>query len=173
MKPLVAVPLRYGAIAGVFGIVVVLGLYYLGRHPFLFEVYADFRIFLFGVFIFFTLKELRDIYYRGVLYFWEGIIASFLFTTIFAIVASAGIAIFSSAVPDFVTSYVSLSMERIKSLPPDVIARIGKDVYERNLEMLPATNAFDLALLYCVQCFMIGFFISIILSVILRRQPKT
>jgi hypothetical protein len=173
MKPLVAVPLKYGAIAGVLGIVVVLGLYYLGKHPFLFPVYTDFRIFLFGVFIFFTLKELRDFNYGGVLYFWEGLIGSFIFTAAFAIIASAGVGIFSSLVHDFVTSYISMSVEQLKALPADVIARIGKDVYERNLAMLPTTNAFDLAMLYCVQCFMIGFFISIILSVILRRQPKT
>ncbi len=173
MKPLVKVPLKYGVIAGALGALLVIGLYYLGRHPFIIPVYLDFRIFLFGIFIFFTLKELRDYWFGGVLYFWQGLIASLLFTVLFALIASLTITVFASAAPVFVRDYVSLTVEQLRSLPPEVIEKIGKDVYERNLEMLPATNAFDLALLYFTQSFMISFFISIIISVVLRRQPKT
>jgi len=173
MRPLFQVPLKYGAIAGVLGAILVIGLYYLGRHPFLIPVFFDFRIFLFGVFIFFTLKELRDYYYQGVLYFWQGIIGSFFFTVVFATIAAGLLAIFIAIVPGFLTAYIEQSIEQIKGLPADIIERIGKDVYERNLKLLPSTNGFDLALLYFTQSFMIAFFISIILSVILRRQPKT
>lgn len=171
MKPLVKVPLKYGSIAGALGALLVIGLYYLGRHPFVIPVFLDFRIFLFGVFIFFTLKELRDYWFGGVLYFWQGLIGSFLFTLMFAIISSLGIAVFGNVVSGFVADYITLTIEQVKSLPPEVIEKIGKDIYERNLEMLPATNAFDLALLYFTQSFMISFFISIVLSVILRRQP--
>lgn len=173
MKPLIQVPLKYGAVGGALGSILVIALYYLGPHPFLIPVYFDFRIFLFVVFIFFTLKELRDYNYGGILYFWQGIIASFFFTVIFAVVAAAGIAIFIRAVPNFLEAYIALSVEQLKNLPADTIQRIGKDTYERNLTLLPATNGIDLALLYLFQSFMIAFFISIILSVILRRQPKT
>jgi hypothetical protein len=167
------VPLRYGVIAGVLGAALVIGLYYMNRHPFLIPVFLDFRIFLFGVFIFFTLKEVRDFYYGGTLYFWQGLIGSFIFTATFAIIASASIGLFILVVPDFLESYITQSIQQLKLLPADVIERIGKDVFERNLKVLPTTNGFDLALLYFTQSFMIGLFISIILSVILRRQPKT
>jgi hypothetical protein len=172
MKPLVNVPLKYGVIAGILGTALVIGLFYLGRHPFLIPVYLDFRIFLFGVFIFFVLKELRDHFYSGIMYFWEGLIASFIFTATFAVIAATGIWLFGMIIPDFVQEYIRLSIIQIKLIPADVIERLGKDVYDRNLEMLPATNSVDLALLYLMQCFFIGMFISIILSVILRRQPK-
>lgn len=173
MKPLFQVPLKYGAIAGILGAALVIGLFYLGPHPFLIPVFLDFRIFLFGVFIFFTLKELRDLYYEGILYFWQGLIGSFFFTAIFAIIASSCIAVFTWLAPDFLQAYIKQSIEQLKLLPPTVVERIGKDVFDRNLKLLPSTNAFDLALLYFTQSFMIGMFISIILSVILRRQPKT
>lgn len=173
MKPLLKVSLKYGAIAGLLGAMLVVGLYYMGRHPFLIPVYLDFRIFLFGIFIFFTLKELRDYWFAGVLYFWQGILGSLVFTGTFALIASGCLGMFIWIVPDFLRSYIDQSLEQLKLLPEDIISRIGKDVYERNLEMLPATNGFDLALLYFMQSFMIAFFISIILSVVLRRQPKT
>lgn len=173
MRPLVKVPLKYGAIGGMLGIFVVVGLYYLNPHPFLIPVFFDFRIILFAVLIYFTLREFRDYHQGGVLYFWQGIIASFLFIGTFAIMAAGGIWLFIQFVPLFLQSYIDSSLAQIRGLSDDVIARIGKDIYQRNLELLPTTNGFDLAMLYFWQSYMIGLFISIILSVILRRQPKT
>ena len=172
MKPLVKISLRYGVLAGIIGWVLLLGLYYIGRHPFLIPVFMDFRIFLFGIFIFFTLRELRDIYQSGVLYFWQGVFASFLFTLCYAVLASLLLLLFVHFVPEFLTDYISLSIGQLKTLPAEVIQQIGTDVYEKNLEMLPATRGRDLAFLYFSQSFMISLFISIILSVILRKQPK-
>ena len=139
----------------------------------LIPVYLDFRIFIFGVFIFFTLKELRDFHYAGILYFWQGLLSSLMFTFVFALLSSLCIALFVVLEPQFLESYIARSIEQLRSLPPDIIERIGKDVYDRNLELLPATNGLDLSFLYFMQSFMISFFISIILSVILRSQPKT
>jgi hypothetical protein len=172
MKTLVKVSLRFGVLAGVIGSALLIGLYYLDRHPLMIPVYLDFRIILFGVFIFFTLRELRDYHQNGILYFWQGIFASFLFTLCYALISAAVLRVFIEAVPEFLTDYIRLSIENLKSLPPEVIESIGRDVYERNLEMLPTTTAMDLSLLYFSQSLLISLFISIILSVVLRRQPN-
>ena len=173
MPPIIRVPLKYGLIAGILGTVLVLLFYYLVQHPFLIPVFLDFRIFIFGIFIFFTLKEIRDFHYGGILYFWQGLLSSLMFTFVFGLLSSACIAFFIAIEPHFLESYITLSIEQLRALPPDIVERIGKEVYERNLELLPATNGLDLAFLYFTQSFLISFFISIILSVILRSQPKT
>jgi hypothetical protein len=173
MRPFFQVPLKYGAIAGVIGAALVITLYYLNRHPFLVPVQFDFRIILLSVFLFFSLKEFRDYYQNGELYFWQGIISSFLLVATFALVASTLISIFSTLVPGFVASYVRLFTEQLNTWKQEDIDRIGKEVFERNLKQLPSTNTFDLAVLYFSQSFGIGLFISIILSVVLRKQPKT
>src|SRR5687768_6104734 len=138
MKSLVQVALKYGVIAGVLGAILVLGLYYIGRHPFLIPVFFDFRIILFAVFIFFALKEFRDYYQAGILYFWQGLIVSFIFVASFALIAATGIFVFIQLKPEFLSSYIDLSLSQLKALPEDIIARIGKDVYQRNLEILPS-----------------------------------
>jgi hypothetical protein len=173
MKPLVKVPLTYGAVAGFLGGLLVIGLFYIKPHPFLIPVYFDYRIFIFAVFLFFTLKELREVHYSGIFYFWQGLISSLIFVWVFALIASSVIWMFSLIVPEFVQSYVRFSIQQLKGMPQDIIEKVGKEVYDRNLELLPSTNGFDLALLYFGQSFLIGLFISIILSVIFRRQPKT
>lgn len=172
MRPIVKVPLRYGAIAGVLGAVLVIGLFFMGKHPFLIEIYLDFRIFIFGIFIFFALKELRDYVYDGVLYFWQGLIASFLFTLFFALTASLIIAVFGTLEDSFVREFIRQSTVRLEGAREELIERIGKEAYDSNFSALPATNAADLALHYYIQSFVIGTFIGILLSVILRRQPK-
>ena len=170
--PWVAVAVRNGLIAGIVGMMMFLVLYFLGRHPFLIPAYMDFRIILFGVLLFFTLKEFRDYFQEGTLYFWQGMFMCLIFTAIFAFIAFIVIWAFAGLNPRFVDSYVSLTLEQIKSIPPEIVKRIGKADYERSIAALPATRSLDLALLYFWQSFVISFFVSIIISVILRRQPK-
>lgn len=173
MNALVKVSLRYGVLAGIIGSGLLITLYYINRHPFLIPVYLDFRIILFAVFIFFALREFRDYHQAGVLYFWQGFIMSFLFTVCYAVIASAAVIVFISLVPEFLSEYIRLETVQLKSLTPEVIESIGKEVYERNLELLPSTSGVTLGVTYLVQSFLISFFISVILSVTLRRQPQT
>jgi hypothetical protein len=172
IPPLVGSPLRFGSIGGVVGFGLIVALYYMGTHPFLIPVYLDFRIVLFSVFLLFSLKELRDYYFAGRLYFWQGMVASFLLITVFAVIASGLMIAFAAWEPKFVSNYVEQFTEQARQFPPEVIDRIGKEQFEQNLATLPDTSPSDLALLYFWQCWIIGFFISIIISVILRRQPQ-
>lgn len=173
MRPLVKLSLRNGALAGIIGWVLLILLFYMGRHPVLIPVFMDFRIILFGVFIFFTLREIRDYYGNGILYFSQGIASSFLFTVCYAFLSSLLLLAFMRVEPRYLSEYVSLQTRLLKALPTAEVERIGKDVYDKNLQMLPATDNLDLAQLYFAQSFLISLFISIILSVILRRQPKS
>lgn len=168
---LIRVSTRYGLIGGVLGFVLVIILYYIDRHPFLIPVFFDFRVALFAVFMFFALKELRDYNYGGLLFFWQGISACGLFLITFAIVVSSLIWIFAINVPDFVIQYIELATNQVKTFPKETIDQIGRDVFDETLARLPKTNGFTLARIYFRQCFEIGLFISIIISVLLRRQP--
>jgi len=173
VKRLAFLSVRNGVIAGVLGFSLLVVLYYMGKHPFLFPIYFDFRLILLSVFIVMTLKEFRDDYQEGILYFGQAMISSFLFTLVFALVASLLIWAFCFIVPEFLSNYIQTATEQLKSIQPAIIEQLGKDAYERNLNKLPATNGSDLAIDYFGKTFIISFFISIIISVILRRQPKT
>jgi len=172
-SPLIAIGVRYGAIAGVLAIVLLIAMYYMGRHPLMVSPFVDFRILLFGVFIFFGLKEFREVNQEGTLLFWQGMLGSFILVMVAGTVASLLLLAFCSLETSFIPSYVKAMTEYLKTFPAEDVKRIGKEVYERNLEQLPATNSKQIAGLYFMQSLMIGFFVSIILSVILRKEPKT
>jgi hypothetical protein len=174
MKPLFKVPLKFAGVAGVLGAVLVIGLYFVGKqHPFLVPFFLDFRMFLFAIFIYFQLKEIRDFHQKGELYFSQAILSSFVFIVAYAFLASAIIIGFGYSRPDFTTSFVAQFKEQISTWSPEDIQRVGKENIDRNLEALSSTNPFWMGYNYFKQCFWIGAIVSIILSVILRRQPKT
>jgi hypothetical protein len=119
------------------------------------------------------LKEFRDFYQNGVLHFWQGLILTIEFTLIWGLLCFLILVIFSSLVPTFVTNYIHQFQAAALRFPPkEIIDKIGKEAFERNLKALDATNSIDVALLYWKQGLIISTFVSIILSVILRRQPN-
>lgn len=171
--PLIKVSVRNGLIAGAISIVLLISMYYIGQHPLMISPYFDFRVFLFGIFIFFTLKEVRDNSGDNALYFWQAMIGSYTVVFIATVVGSLGVLLFASVETGFVPSYINGMTQYLKEFPEEEIKKIGREVYERNLALLPSTNKLGLMITYFGQGIVIGLFVSIILSAILRRQPKT
>lgn len=169
----VRVSARYGLIGSAIGSLLIIVLYYIGRHPFLIPVMFDFRIILFSILLFFSLREFRDYYQQGILYFWQGMLMCAIFTLVFAFMTSFCIWLFATWKPEFVTQFVKLFQERSRAFPPQqIIDKVGKDAFERTLQALSATRPIDMAKQFFWQCTMISLFLSVIISVILRRQPK-
>lgn len=172
-KKLLLISARYGAVAGVLAFVLLVVMYYLGRHPLMTSPFLDFRILLFGIFVFFTLKEFRDYEQEGVLYFSQAMIGGLTVVMVASVVTSLLLYTFGTWEDEFVSEYIAQVTAYLASFSKDEIDRIGRDVYERNLNALPATNISNLAITYFVHGLMIGFFVNIVLSVISRREPKT
>jgi hypothetical protein len=158
---------------GFLAFVLLVIMYYMGRHPLVVSPFLDFRILLMGVFIFFALKEFRDYDQDGVLYFSQAMLGGLVVIFTLSALASLLVFVFGYFESDFVKEYISRVTEYLRSFSKEDIDRIGKDIYNRNLAALPATNILTLAMTYFIHGLVIGFFVNIILSVILRRQPKT
>ncbi len=172
-NPLFKIPFRYGLLGGLIGCIAIAVLYFIGRHPFLLPVIFDFRIIIFAVFIFFSLKEFRDFYQQGVLFFWQGIAGSYVFIITSALIGSSftwGFAKWNSA---FLPSYIEKLQQQMLGFKKEIITSVGNDAYNQQLAKLPFTSPLDLAGDYFLKSLIIGLFLAIIISVILRKQPKT
>jgi hypothetical protein len=172
-SPLFKISVRYGAVSGVLAFILLIISYYLGRHPMLISPLLDFRILLFGIFTFFALREFRDLVQAGMLSFAQGMLGALIVVFISSLIASFALIGFAMWENDFVNMFIVQRMEYLKTFPKEDIERIGKEIYESNLKSLPSTNSMELAKVYFIQGSVIGFFVSIIISVILRQQPKT
>ena len=169
---LLKISARYGAVAGILTVALLILLYYMGRNPFLISPFLDFRTFLFGVFIFFAMKEFRDYHQNGYFYFWQGLFAGFIVVLVSSMIAALGLWLFGELESGFLSSYIDGRIAYLKTFPKEDIERIGKEIYERNLRELPSTNIASLVITHFVQGMVIGFFITTVLSVIVRRTQN-
>lgn len=172
-QPLFKVPFRYGLIGGAIGCVVIASLYYMGRHPFLLPVIFDFRIVMFSVFIFLSLKEVRDYYQQGTLFFWQGMMGSYVFIGTSAIIGSIFTWCLARWESNFLPSYVTKLEEQMEVFRKQIEESVGPEAYQQQLVKLPGTSALDLAGDYFLKSLIIGLFLTIIISVILRKQTQT
>lgn len=172
ISPLVSIPARYGFLAGLLGVAMIIVLFYAGRHPFLIPPVLDFRIILFAVLIFFALREYREYANQGVLYFWQGIVGSYSFIIAFAILGTIAVIVFGSFVPEFVTSYITRMTDMMVQSKANIIEAVGAEAYEIQLKNMPQTTVYTLAADYFLKSLVIGLFLSVIISVIARRIPK-
>jgi hypothetical protein len=171
-SPLFTLAIRYGAIAGALAMVLLVMMFYMGSHPLMIAPFLDFRILLFSVFIFFFLKEYREDHQQGALYFSQGMLGTFVFIVVAAVTSTVLLWLFCELETEFIPSYIDALTVYLKTFSEEDINRIGKEVFESNVQALPATNAKQIAGKYFMQSMTIGFFVSIILSVILRKEPK-
>jgi Protein of unknown function (DUF4199) len=172
-SPLISVSLRAGGAAGALTIALMIGLFYMNRHPLMMAPYFDFRVILFGVFIFFAQKEYRDYFQDGALYFWQGMMISVITFTVANVISSVGMQVFGMVEETFVSSYVQQMRSYLLTFPPEEVKRIGKTVFDSNFELLSSTNVFDLTISFFAKGTLIGLFVSVIISIILRKQPKS
>ncbi|HEY8513206.1 MAG TPA: DUF4199 domain-containing protein, partial [Cyclobacteriaceae bacterium] len=173
LRPLLSVCVRYGLIAGGLMVAFFVITYYAGHHPLMIAPYLDFRIVLLGMFVFFALREFRDRFNYGTLHFYQGMMGSYVVVLVACSLGSAGLLIFAALESDFVPDYITEMTAYLQTFSEEDIEAIGKEIFERNLSLLPATHSRMLAISYLGQGLLIGMFVSIIVSVILRKQPKT
>lgn len=169
--PLLSVSLRYGSISGLLAMVFVITLYYMGKHPFLVSAFLDPRIAVLGLMLYFGLRELRDFYQSGALYFGQGMVTSFLATLLCAVICWAGIIGFATVDDGFVRSFVSQATEQAKMITPEDIKQIGQETFDRTLSELQKADKHFMAGRYFFQTFVIGFFVSLVVTIVLRRTP--
>jgi hypothetical protein len=169
--PLVRLPLRYGTVAGVFASGALAVLYYAGVHPFLVAPFFDFRILLFALFLFFLLREART-ELGDQLFFFQAMGGAMAFLSVFSVITFVFVLAFAYADDSFLADFIDLFRKQAATFSEDVIARIGREKYEESLQALDETTPLDLALLYLRQSVTIWFFVSIIISVTLRKQSK-
>ena len=74
---------------------------------------------------------------------------------------------------NFLTEYIRISTGQLVTNKDLFIETIGEKTYTETLAQLPATQPIHLAVDYLLKSIPIGLFLTIILSVLLRRKEST
>jgi len=70
----------------------------------------------------------------------------------------------------FVSTYVEQLTEQIQTVNEELVESIGKEAISKTIEILPTTTIFDLAIDYFLKSLPYGVFLTIIISLILRKK---
>lgn len=171
-KPLVSVPVQYGAVASALLMILFVVLFYSGKHPMSIPVFFDIRILILPLFMVIAMKDFRDNKNGGVLHFWQGFSIGFITFVMLAIIISFFIMIFVAIDPDFLQFYINERVNLLIEHRDQLTESIGEETVQLQLDKLPFTTSIDLAIDYFIKTLGIGIFLNIIISIILRKQPN-
>ncbi len=165
--------IRFGLIGALMNIIALLVLFYIGKHPLLLNPMLDARWPLYGVFIFFAIKLLRE-ENGGLLHFWEGLALGFLVYLIMAQMVASFIAFWGAIESThFLADYIRIAMEQITKNREALIANnINEKTLTDALEILPTTTANNLAFDYFLKSMPIGLILTLLISTLMRRKEE-
>ena len=172
-QPFIKVALRYGLLGSAVGSAAIFVLYQIGRHPFLLPIIVDFRILLFTGLMIFCLREIRDYLQEGILYFWQSVMACYIVVITASTITSLFVWGLATWHRDFLGEYIRVVTDQLTKNKQMVVEHVGKQAYEQQMGALPGTSALDLAADYFLKSLFISLFLTIVLSIIFRRTPKT
>ncbi len=165
---LVAVPLKYGMIGGVVVILLFLIFYFMNLDPLVNIKMVD--IFILTVFILFALKEFRDRYNDRQLHFWQGMTGGVINYLTIAVISAIFILIMTVIIdPEMTTKYIESRIALLHENKQTLIDTMDEQTYIDTVAGVKGTTGFDLALDDFLKKSIIGLFLTIIISVILRK----
>ena len=168
--PLFKVPIKYGVIGSVLGMVVFVVLVSRGTNPLITSILFDYRLLLFPLFIFFATKEFRDYANDRKLHYWQGMTLGLVVYGSMAILMSTFLIAYGRWFnTSFLQDYIDTSISRMEGMNSKLVEAIGEDRIKQTIELLPLTTLNDLALDYLLKSVVIGLFFTILISLILRK----
>ena len=123
--------------------------------------------------MFFSMKEYRDVYNGGSLTFPQGMTVGLIAYAGMGLIVALSLTVFDLAIGgEFSTEYVNTTYQQLVENKEKFINAIGEEAYNNSLETTPNTTMVDLSSDYFLKTCALGILFTIIISVILRKQPN-
>lgn len=168
---LIAVPLRFGFFAGLLTVAMFVVLYLMALNPFVETRIVD--VVLIPIFLFFAMKDFRDLRNGQVLHYWQGMTVGVITYLTMATLSALFILLFLYVIdPTALQGYIDNRIELITTSKSQFVEQLGMETYEKAISDVQATTPFTLALDDFLKKSIIGLMLTIMISIILRRQPK-
>jgi len=166
--------LKFGAVGGCLVSIFFLVIYFFDKNPLI-----AFREFYFGMlllpmFIFFSIKEVRDYKNSGRLRFWQGLIVGFLTYVSMAFVFIFFVQFFVYYIDNqLMEDYIEDGVNLVQSMQEEITSRVGESEYKRILKEMKEVSLFaslkDFSEKVLISFSVIGLFLTILISVFLRK----
>lgn len=173
---LVALPIKYGLVGGVAVLTLFLVLYFLQKNPLLVTnmveifAYVITLALIMGLFIFFALKEFRDVHNNGEFHFWQGMTGGMICYLVISSVSALFIFVMTVIIdPDLTTNYIEGRIELMEEKKIEMVERIGEERFQEVKTDILETSPSRLVWDDFLKKSFLGLFLTIVISIILRK----
>lgn len=164
--------IKYAPVAGVFMVIIYHLSFFIGVNPQIDLGHLFFDLVLIGMFIFFAEKDFKRYKNDGILHFWQGMTIGFIVYTIGSAVFLIAQIIYYNFDTDAVINYQSAATNFLNERSKIYIEKFGQEAYELQLEEIQKVTKWDLIQESTIKKIIAGFFITPVISIILRKQPN-
>jgi len=164
--------IKYALACGLF-LVLIFGLSYrLGSNPLIDFRHLFIDLILFGLFLFFACREFKIYHNDLLLHFWQGMTISFFTYVPAVLVYGIGLVLFFVLDPDLLMDYKEQARAFLIANKEKFTEGVSADTYEKQLADIENITTTQMVSSAVVKKLIIGFFISPVISIILRKKPN-
>ena len=164
--------IKYMLLCSVF----LLGIFFIsigfGSNPLIDIRHFIFDVAVFFLFIFFAGKEFKDFNNGGFLHFWQGISIGFLVVIPAVIIFSLALYVIFELNPELIEGYKTGARAFLKEREDFFLEEFSPGQLKEQFEAIEDTTGLDLVLSTLGKKFFAGFFVTPVVSIILRKKPK-
>lgn len=162
---------KYGLTGALLNVVALLVLYQIEANPVLTNTLAGIVVLI--LFVFFAIKEFKDVHNQKQLHFWQGLILGTATYLVIAVVSSSFYYVYINHInTDILMEIKQTQREFLEKEKEEMVTQRGEDWYEETYLMIEEITAGNLAWDDFFRKALIGIFVTIIISVILRKVPQ-
>lgn len=169
---MVKVSLKYAVICSIFLIIIYHVSDYFGINPLMNLAHLIFDIVMFGLFIFFAVKEFKTDQENEILHFWQGMTIGFNVYISSTIIFGLYLVAYFQIEPNVLSEYKEAALAFLMEKKDVYVEKMGQDTFQEQIESLEIVTNSDLLLSATLKKILAGFFITPVISIILRKQPR-
>ena len=166
------VSVKYALFCALFLLVLFFLSSFFGANPLIDLTHLFFDVIIIGVFIFFAQKDYKTNFYDGYLHFWQGMTLGFFVYTVVAVIFSLFLAAYLWLDPGVLAAYKESAIGFLSEKKDIYVEQFGEEGFQVQLDGIELVTAMDLSVSAGVKKIIAGFFVTPVISIILRKKPK-
>ncbi|MEQ9403147.1 MAG: DUF4199 domain-containing protein [Cyclobacteriaceae bacterium] len=164
--------IKYSILCGLFLIALFWVSVKFGSNPLLDIRHFLFDLVIFFLFIYFAAREYKTYYNDGYLHFWQGMSIAFIVYLPAAVIFTISLLLILTMDPSVIENYRLGAQAFMESKKDVLLEGISQEEYEQQYAEIRKISVSDLVISSGLKKILAGFFITPVVSIILRKKPK-
>jgi hypothetical protein len=163
---------KYALLCGVFLLLAFWISYRFGSNPMIDLRHLFLDLIICALFIFFSCKEFKSYRNGGILHFWQGMSLAFMTYVPAALLFLVGIVVMFYIDPNLLVDFKSQAVAFMESNRLEFLQDMTDEQFAERLDQINEVSAIEMISSATFKKLMAGFFVSPVITVILRRKPN-